>query len=207
MRKIYIFKEDRKGFGENLKSLMISHGFTIESLASELNYDVNTIKKWRNGSRIPSLDTLVSLAKIFDITVHELYLPNSIYNKPKSNELQQIIDGRIELTDCNALVQDELKGYCDYLFQKLLFSFITISDQQTLEKLFKNYQLTPYGVDKLGIDIQLFDIQIFCSKVKEYVNKQYGISFPYKVDEKSSVDLLKEFDKWISFSGGKALCK
>ena len=205
MRKIYIFKEDRKGFGENLKRLMGLHGLTIESLANELNYDVNTIKKWRSGSRVPSLEVLSQLSKLFDISIQELYLPNSLYSAPISEPLQQIINGRLTINDCGGDVADELVRYCDYLFQKMLFSFLTLSDKKTIESLFSYFEITPYGIDKLELKENNFES--FSAKTKEYVNKQYGISFPYKADKNNSISLLREFDKWINYVGGRALCR
>lgn len=202
MRKIYIFNEDRKGFGQNLKLLMNKNGYTVEKLSDELGYDINTVKKWRSGSRVPSLETLSKIASLFNTSVQQLYLPNSFYKKPLSNELMQIIDGRILLSASHNDVEVELRGYCDYLFQKLLFSYLTINDKKTMIRLFSYYELTKYGSDKLGLINYSSDFETFSLKAKEYIVKQYGVSFPYKVDSVQSSSLLKEFDKWIVFKGG-----
>ena len=84
MHKIYRFNEDRKGFGKKLKELMIANGYTVESLSYSLDEgvltSVNTIKKWRSGERIPDIDTIHKLAKKFNVTMQELYMPNSFYD-------------------------------------------------------------------------------------------------------------------------------
>ena len=202
MRKIYIFNEDRKGFGQNLKLLMKKNGYTVEKLADELGYDINTVKKWRSGSRVPSLETLLKIASLFGVSVQRLYLPNSIFEKPISDCLSQIIDGRVSLSECDNRAIDELHHYCDYLFQKMLFSYLTINDKKTMTNLFVYYDLTKYGLDKLELSDCYYDFETFLLKTKEYVIKQYGVSFPYKVDSNKSAALLKEFDKWITFKGG-----
>ena len=37
MHKIYRFNEDREGFGNKLKELMVANGYTIDSLSSDLD--------------------------------------------------------------------------------------------------------------------------------------------------------------------------
>ena len=55
MHDIYCFREDKKAFGRNLKSLMEAKKMTVEKLADKVGYGVNTINKWRSGERIPSI--------------------------------------------------------------------------------------------------------------------------------------------------------
>lgn len=202
MHKIYRFNEDRKGFGKKLKELMIANGYTVESLSYSLDEgvltSVNTIKKWRSGERIPDIDTIHKLAKKFNVTMQELYMPNSFYDNPFSKEMNELLGGRITAEDLSSSGMEDLKMYSEFLFQKLLFSFLSFKEQGYLNAIYDNYQLTKYGKDKLNINDDLSFANFYC-KVKEYVKKEYGASLPYHIDCKQSKFIYQDFEKMIIF--------
>lgn len=202
MHEIYIFNENRKVFGCSLKLFMKENGYTVERLADELGYEINTIKKWRSGDRVPSLETLSKIASLFNISVQRLYLPKSIYEKPLSDELKQIIEGKATLSEKHSKTESELREYCDYLFQKMLFSYLTPSEKKALTRLFVYYELKESCLNKLELTKGSVDFETFALKAKEYVAKQYGVSFPYKNDIKKSDKLRTEFKNCIEFKGG-----
>ena len=200
MHKIYRFNEDREGFGNKLKELMVANGYTIDSLSSDLDEDaltsINTIKKWRSGERIPDIDTIHKLAQKFNVSMQELYMPNSVYDNPLSDEMSELLGRRITIKQ---LTQDgikELKKFSEFLFQKLLFSFLSFKERGYLNVIYDSYELTPYGKDKLGIDDDLSFVN-FYQKVKEYIKREYGESLPYKIDYKQSKSIYQDFEKMI----------
>ena len=200
MHKIYRFNEDREGFGNKLKELMVANGYTIDSLSSDLDEDaltsINTIKKWRSGERIPDIDTIHKLAQKFNVSMQELYMPNSVYDNPLSDEMSELLGRRITIKQ---LTQDgikELKKFSEFLFQKLLFSFLSFKERGYLNVIYDSYELTPYGKDKLGIEDDLSFVNFF-QKVKEYIKREYGESLPYKIDYKQSKSIYQDFEKMI----------
>lgn len=200
MHKIYRFNEDREGFGNKLKELMVANGYTIDSLSSDLDEDaltsINTIKKWRSGERIPDIDTIHKLAQKFNVSMQELYMPNSVYDNPLSDEMSKLLGRRITIKQLTQDGIEELKKFSEFLFQKLLFSFLSFKERGYLNVIYDSYELTPYGKDKLGIDDDLSFVN-FYQKVKEYIKREYGESLPYKIDYKQSKSIYQDFEKMI----------
>lgn len=200
MHKIYRFNEDREGFGNKLKELMVANGYTIDSLSSDLDENVltsiNTIKKWRSGERIPDIDTIHKLAQKFNVTMQELYMHNSVYDNPLSDEMSELLGRRSTIKKLTQDGIEELKKYSEFLFQKLLFSFLSFKERGYLNVIYDSYELTPYGKDKLGIEDDLSFVN-FYQKVKEYIKREYGESLPYKIDYKQSKSIYQDFEKMI----------
>lgn len=200
MHKIYRFNEDREGFGNKLKELMVANGYTIDLLSSDLDENVltsiNTIKKWRSGERIPDIDTIHKLAKKFNVSMQELYMPNSVYDNPLSEEMNELLGRRITIKQLTQNGIEELEMYSEFLFQKLLFSFLSFKERGHLNVIYDSYELTLYGKDKLGIDDDLSFVNFF-QKVKEYIKREHGESLPYKIDYKQSKSIYQDFEKMI----------
>jgi DNA-binding XRE family transcriptional regulator len=56
----------------NLKMLRVTSGMTRDSLAELLRVDPTAVTHWEHGRRIPDIDTLIEIAKLFDTTVDNL---------------------------------------------------------------------------------------------------------------------------------------
>lgn len=59
-------------FGENLKSIRKSKGYTQEELAIKLNVVRQTVSKWEKGLSVPDADILVRIADVLDTDVSVL---------------------------------------------------------------------------------------------------------------------------------------
>jgi transcriptional regulator with XRE-family HTH domain len=59
-------------FGQKLKELRIEKGFSQRELGEKLGFCNQTISFWESGSREPDLDTLVEIARFFDVAIEEL---------------------------------------------------------------------------------------------------------------------------------------
>lgn len=59
-------------FGENLKSIRKSKGYTQEELAIKLNVVRQTVSKWEKGLSVPDADILVRIAEVLDTDVSVL---------------------------------------------------------------------------------------------------------------------------------------
>ena len=73
---IYHFSVDPKATGERIRDLRKAKGLTADKLAEKLYRSPKTISSWETGTRFPSIDNLVDLANLFEVSVHSLMLPN-----------------------------------------------------------------------------------------------------------------------------------
>lgn len=54
--------------GKNLRELRLEQGISQRELGSKLGYCNQTISFWESGSREPDLDSLVQIAKYFQVS-------------------------------------------------------------------------------------------------------------------------------------------
>ena len=59
-------------FGKRLKELRIEKGLSQKKLGEVFNVCNQTISFWETGSREPDLDTLLKIARFFDVTLENL---------------------------------------------------------------------------------------------------------------------------------------
>lgn len=55
-------------FGTRIKELRIAKGFTIKQVAEHLGINIRAYNYYEQGSREPSLETIVLICKFFDVT-------------------------------------------------------------------------------------------------------------------------------------------
>ena len=196
MNRLYTFNESKKIFSENLKQLMEKKKYTVESFSKKTGFSVVAIKKWRSGDRIPELDSLIKLAKVFKTTVHKLYLPKSYYEKDITPEFLDFLYQQREIgpTDYHLLL--ELVDYNRYLVQKMLFSFLTPEELDHLESIYRYYIITDKGKLSLNLNDDL-SFESFYSKSKEYVLNKYGPSLQYKITPLEQIQLITDFNQYI----------
>lgn len=73
-------------FGENLKTIRKTKGYTQEELAIKIHVVRQTISKWEKGLSVPDADTLSKLADVLEINVSEL-LGSEIKEETDKNEV------------------------------------------------------------------------------------------------------------------------
>lgn len=59
-------------FKERLKNLRIENSIKQETLAKVLNITTSTVSMYENGTREPSLETLVKISEFFNVTTDYL---------------------------------------------------------------------------------------------------------------------------------------
>lgn len=67
-----------------------NHGLTQEDLAQKLSISRQAVSKWETGSTIPDLNLLLSLSKLYKITVNDILEPR--IEKSKINDFEEIIE-------------------------------------------------------------------------------------------------------------------
>ena len=63
-------------FGKKLKELRLEKNLSQRELGKVFNMCNQTISFWESGSREPDLDTLVKIARYFDVSLEELLEEN-----------------------------------------------------------------------------------------------------------------------------------
>lgn len=63
---------DSKKFGKTIYLLRVRHNMTQEDLAFYLSVSRETISKWERGIYIPSIEYLLLLSEIFNISLDDM---------------------------------------------------------------------------------------------------------------------------------------
>ena len=50
--------------GMRIRKILKSHRMTSRAVAEHLNLSLNTVKSWRTGTSMPSIDTLLGLSRL-----------------------------------------------------------------------------------------------------------------------------------------------
>lgn len=59
-------------FNQRLRETRMKNGFTQQNMADKLHVSLNTYQKYEQAERCPSLNCLVSIADIFDVSIDYL---------------------------------------------------------------------------------------------------------------------------------------
>ena len=59
--------------GRNIRRLRLEHGMTQRQLAWHLLVSVQAVSKWERGQAYPDLALLIPIARLFDVTLDELF--------------------------------------------------------------------------------------------------------------------------------------
>ncbi len=59
--------------GSNIRRLRMAHGLTQRGLAHHLKVSVQAVSKWERGCAYPDLTLLVPIAKLFSVSIDELF--------------------------------------------------------------------------------------------------------------------------------------
>lgn len=63
--------------GEKIKELRTVNRISQEKIAEMLDVSRQAVSKWETGQTLPTTDNLISLAKIFNVSVEQLVHPNT----------------------------------------------------------------------------------------------------------------------------------
>ena len=59
--------------GKNIRRLRIAHGLTQRGLAHHLKVSVQAVSKWERGCAYPDLTLLLPIARLFSVSIDELF--------------------------------------------------------------------------------------------------------------------------------------
>lgn len=75
----------------NIAKLRKYHNYTQLELAEKIGYSDKSISKWERGEALPDLIVLVKLANLFDVSLNDLILDDSIKLKKKLNKKRKAL--------------------------------------------------------------------------------------------------------------------
>ena len=101
--------------GNRIQNLRKNSDLSQESLAEQLFITRQALSKWENGTSIPSIDSLLEISKIFNVSFEYLLClgeedgdidPDDIFNGHERNfVIQNIIQGKIKVDIPNVIYQ------------------------------------------------------------------------------------------------------
>ena len=92
--------------GKRIRELRIAHHITVEELADMLGLEsVQAVYKWQKSASMPTLDNLVILSSILNVTLDELVCTREIEESESSFFLSIYLKIAIGILVCIFLVQ------------------------------------------------------------------------------------------------------
>lgn len=88
---------DSKETGKRIGQLRMLKGLTQEEFAEKVNLSPNTIAKIECGLRNASMDLLIQMSMLFDVSIDFLLLGKT--DEDFQNEMRELIDQAIETID------------------------------------------------------------------------------------------------------------
>ncbi len=95
-------KNELKQMANRIKERRIELNFTQEEASELIELSYSSYTKIENAFQSPSLDTLISISKVLDISIDYLIFGNT-ENKPNSTSSVDVISTVIKLADADKL--------------------------------------------------------------------------------------------------------
>lgn len=86
-------------FGENLKRLRLAKNYTQEQAAQLLNISSKSLSRWECGSTMPDVMMLPEIAKLYCVTVDDLYKEQSVAYENYAARLLSVYEASRDLRD------------------------------------------------------------------------------------------------------------
>ena len=86
-------------FGENLKRLRIAKNYTQEKAAQLLNISPKALSRWECGSTMPDVMMLPEIARLYCVTVDDLYKKQSVAYENYAARLLSVYEASRDLRD------------------------------------------------------------------------------------------------------------
>ena len=89
---------------KNLKKYRVANNMTQAQLSKLIGYDQTMISQWEHGGRDPNTDTLLKIAKIFNVSTDELVGYDKNYSDVICNQNLNILDlSKLPATDVETI--------------------------------------------------------------------------------------------------------
>ena len=109
---------DLNALAKNLKFFRKAHGYTQEDLGKLLNIQRQSYCNYENARRSPSIEFLIDIAELYDITLDMLISPQEqLYSDASDYSITQLLTDYLSLPDES---QREVQSFISYLKSKNL---------------------------------------------------------------------------------------
>ena len=71
-------------FGQRIKNLRLQSSMTQKDLAGKVGVSVMAVRNWESGAKKPNMDALLSMAKVFCVSLDTLLGVSSVENSYKT---------------------------------------------------------------------------------------------------------------------------
>lgn len=150
-----------KTIGKKLYELRKQSGFTQDYVAEKLGVSAQAVSKWENDIACPDIMTLPQIAKLYGITIDELFKNDEVQSNVKIEKTEKINENDLFLRVYVDTVQgDEVKVTLPYPVVK------------ELAVVGKNISSIVSGVDLSGVDFDAIFAMVESGVLGEIVNVQ-----------------------------------
>ena len=201
----YCFYPNSKLIGENIKKLRKAKKITASKMAELLFYETKSINKWEQGRGLPSVEQLIPICKILNVSIDDILYPKAKFIYDYSIDPQEYQAGYILPYDClytfstdfldNKEILLSIYDLCylkiDYLLQKYVSSWLNQQDKEEFRYFFK---------ETIGYSNYLLEQCLkLNTKEEEYISEYFVNKFGigYKTYELNMNELLFEINKFI----------
>lgn len=91
-------------FSKQIKKIRTEKQLTQEQLAQQLNVSRQTISSWENNRNLPDLEMVVSIAKLFGISLDHLILGDEVMTKKLVQDANEVKKARMNLMSIALIV-------------------------------------------------------------------------------------------------------
>ena len=81
-------------FGKQIKKIRTDRGLTQEQMAGMLNVSRQAISTWENNKKLPDLELIILMSRVFSMTLDELILGGNEMNNMTAKLIQDGSEGR-----------------------------------------------------------------------------------------------------------------
>jgi|SRR5690554_3596020 len=106
---------DFKKVGYKISKYRKNNNLTQDDLAEELFVTRQLVSKWENGNGIPSIDVLLELSKIFNVTFEDILC----LNDEKTINNDDIFQGRNRMFAIQSIIRKEIIDNLPNIFYQL----------------------------------------------------------------------------------------
>jgi len=110
---------EKSDFGRRIKKLRIDSGLSMQDLADKVGVTKSSINMWENSNSVPKDNILITLSKIFNVSIDYLLGNEKMEEKVPENKTLHYIQRNLEKLDEQKLKQAEkiLQTVFDDIFE------------------------------------------------------------------------------------------
>ena len=129
-------------FGEIIFTLRKENHLTQEEIANNLNVSRQTISNWETGSAQPTIDKVIELSEIYQVSIDQLVGKNKMTKKKRSVVLNHLLNKKVTLylnpqsTEFISIQRTTIKDCLVTKIEETSILVIFREKKHTVEKLF-----------------------------------------------------------------------